>query len=185
MADEMDLKLEDIEDLWGMESGDEDGEFPDKIIETVARANTMHVTHAPVLPEIRAAPCPIHVKQNTPRGGMEETADSFIGNSKETKSYRKNRETHPIKCISIQQNSPSQNNTVRNRMDINVRIPEQFPTSKAPALPKNMSSKDYVMTWLIHGSAPQGSNHFPEIIPSQMKTKSKSKYTPRKTYTDE
>ncbi|XP_045158819.2 uncharacterized protein LOC123524590 [Mercenaria mercenaria] len=179
-------KLSDSAIKRSMESGDEDGDFPDNIIETVARANTMHVSHAPVLPEIRAAPCPIHVKQNHVRNVTEETNEILSGNVKHLKPNKKDRKTHPIKSISIQQNPASQDNVTRNRVDINVRIPEQFPAStKAPALPKNMSSKDYVMTWLLHGSAPQGSNHFPEIIPSQAKTKSKTKHTPRTHFTDE
>lgn len=167
-----------------MESGDEDGGVPDDIIERVARANTMHVSHAPVLPEIRAAPCPIHVKQNKGRP-VEEAPESLSGHFKDIKTQKKNRQTHPIRSITIQQNSPSQDNVTKNRVDINVRIPEQFPTHKPPALPKHMSSKDYVMTWLIHGSAPQGSNHFPEIIPSKVKTKSKTKITPRNLNTNE
>lgn len=165
-----------------MESGDEDGGIPDNIIEKVARANNMDLSHAPVLPEIRAAPCPMHAKGDHVRSVVDETTNSIIGSV--TKPQRRNRHMHPTKSISMQQNHTSHDHAqVRgNRFDINVRIPEQFPTTKSPALPKNMSSKDYVMTWLIHGSAPPGSNHFPEIIPSQNKVKNKSKI---KTYTSE
>lgn len=168
-----------------MESEDEDGGIPDNIIEKVARANSMYLNHAPVLPEIRAAPCPMHVKRDNVRSVVDETPDSIIGNL--SKSQRRNRHVHQTKSMLMQQNHTSQDNVqVRgNRFDLNVRIPEQFPTTKSPALPKHMSSKDYVMTWLMHGSAPTGSNHFPEIIPNENKVKNKSKLTPRKTYTSE
>ncbi|KAH3850483.1 hypothetical protein DPMN_092894 [Dreissena polymorpha] len=52
----------DVEIDWSMYSEDE-GNFPDNIIETVARANTIATDHAQVLPEIRAAPCQIYTKR--------------------------------------------------------------------------------------------------------------------------
>lgn len=144
---------------------DEGNDLPDDAIDTVARVNVMHTEHAPILPEIRAAPCPIHVKQQS--------------SGQTLRSPRRTLPLQTVKNVTIAQSNPSQFNsatTKGHRIDINVRIPEQFP-SKAPALPKNMSSKDYVMTWLIHGSEPQGSNHFPEIVPN---LKTRTKASPRK-----
>lgn len=148
-----------------MDSGDEGNDIPDDVIETVARVNTMHIEHAPVLPEIRAAPCQIHSKP--------------LSNGQTLKSPRKSMPLNTLKNVSFSHSNASQLNGVTkgHRIDINVRIPEQFP-SKQPSLPKNMTSKDYVMTWLIHGSDPQGFNHFPEIIPNNSRTR--TKVTPRK-----
>jgi len=143
-----------------MDSGEDGHDTPDDIIATVARVNTMYVESVPVLPEIRAAPCRIYNKPQI--------------SGQTINSPRKKTPSSTMKTVTIaKQNSSQLNNSMKgHKLDINVRIPEQFP-SKPPALPKNMTSKDYVMTWLIHGSEPQGSNHFPEIIPSNLKTRTK------------
>lgn len=168
-----------------MESGD-DGDFPNDVIETVARANSVQTEMTHVLPEIRAAPCPLHVKKDKAEKtkGPEPT---FLTNSHFREPRASKFQYNHMKNISSHTQSSSHDNkhahAKNSRMDINVRLPEQFPSSRAPVLPKNMSSKDYVMTWLIHGSEPTGSNHFPELIPSSSKRKSKT--SPRKSYMSE
>ncbi|KAL4236830.1 hypothetical protein ACF0H5_005217 [Mactra antiquata] len=176
----------DLEDYWSLDSGDDVGGFPEDIIETVARANTAHVSNPTVLPEIKAAPCPIHVKRDPKKTGVEESHYWLHNHTRDPGVY-KHRQKQPLKNISTQQNNTSRSVVQMrgNRMDINVRIPEQFPTPRAPILPKNMSSKDYVMSWLIHGSDPQETNHFPDIVPSTAKTKSKHIGTPRRSHISE
>ncbi|KAH3850441.1 hypothetical protein DPMN_092852 [Dreissena polymorpha] len=141
---------------WSIDS-EEEGKFPDIIIETVARANTTATEHAHVLPEIRAAPCPIHSKRHEICGVY----------STDIRSPRRQKHLQ----LAQQANNVSSQQTQGEGKTINVRIPEQFPTKPPPMLPRNMSSKDYVMTWLVHGSDPLGSNHFPEIIPNPFKAK--------------
>ncbi|WAR23248.1 hypothetical protein MAR_036917 [Mya arenaria] len=134
---------------------DDDGHLPDAIIEKVARANTVHNEHSQILPEIRAAPCPIHTK-------------------KDHKDPLKTDGRSPRRLTTHEPHNQLNVHTSTNkgcRMDINIRIPEQFPaTVRQPMLPKNMTSKEYVMTWLVHGSEPNGNNHFPEIIPRRKKS---------------
>lgn len=149
---------------------------PDDVIESVAKANSVHVDSGSVLPEIRAAPCPIHMKRE--RGKGQELLYSSNSHAKSP------RRLNPH-LISLPQNEHSSHAVYQtprktNKFDINIRIPEQFPAK--PPLPQKLSSKDFVMTWLIHGSAPSGSNHFPDII-QQRNTgpKSKTKLTPRRS----
>lgn len=153
---EFEINLSYIFCFRGTDSEDE-GQKPDAIIDRVARANTVLNEQAQVLPEIRAAPCPIHSKRGdiTPRAKHEHRSPrKQVGHKSEAAVHGGQK-------------------VVRGRgntMDVSVRIPEQFPaTLRQPMLPKNMTSKEYVMTWLIHGSEPNRANHFPDII------------TPRKT----
>ncbi|KAH3850474.1 uncharacterized protein LOC127874492 [Dreissena polymorpha] len=139
---------------------EDEGNFRDTVVETVARANTTVTEHAQVLPEIRAAPCPIHTKRHEIYGAF----------STDIRSPR--RHTHLQ--FAHQANNISSPQTKEERKSTNVRIPHQIPPTKPPPmLPRNMSSKDYVMTWLVHGSDPSESNHFPEIIPNTMKSPNK------------
>ncbi|XP_052274814.1 uncharacterized protein LOC127874494 isoform X1 [Dreissena polymorpha] len=149
---------------WHQQSmySEDEGNFPDNIIETVARANTIATDHAQVLPEIRAAPCQIYTKR-------QENGRALNTDIPSPRRQKHSQLTH-------QANNTSSQQTQGDDKTINVRLPEQFSTKPPPILPKKMSSKEFVKTWLVHGSDPQGNNHFPEIIPNPIKTrKSKSK----------
>ena len=145
---------------------------PDDIIDSVAKANSVHIDTGSVLPEIRAAPCPIHTKRE--RGKGQELMYSSNSHAKSPRRLN----PHMISLPQNEQSSLFQSPRKTNRIDLNVKIPEQFPIK--PPLPKKLSSKDFVMTWLIHGSAPPGSNHFPGII-QQKSADIKSKTTPRRS----
>lgn len=161
-----------------MDSGGADEKrepHPDDIIESVAKANSVHIDSGNVLPEIRAAPCPIHVKPE--RGKGQELLYSSNSHAKSPRRLN----THTISFPQNDQSSQGLYYSPRktNKFDINIRIPEVFPMK--PSLPKKLPSKDFVMTWLLHGSEPTGSNHFPDIIKQRTSSaKVKSKLTPRK-----
>ena len=143
---------------------------PDDIIDSVAKANSVQLDNGSVLPEIRAAPCPIHMKRD--RGKGQELMYSSNTHAKSPRRLNPHMISLPQNDQSSLYHSP--------RKTMNIRIPEQFPPK--PPLPKQLSSKDFVMTWLIHGSAPQGSNHFPDIVQQRNTSiKTKSKTTPRRS----
>ena len=149
---------------------------PDYVIESVAKANSVQIETGSVLPEIRAAPCPIHIKRE--RGKGQSLLYSSNSHAKSPRRLNPHTVTFP------QNDNPSQglqqSPRKANKFDLNIRIPEQFPLK--PPLPKKLPSKEFVLTWLTYGSEPNGANHFPDIIHrrnSGTKT-NRSKLTPRR-----
>ena len=163
-----------------MNAGDTDDErepHPDDVIETVAKANSVQIETGSVLPEIRAAPCPIHAKRE--RGKGQSLLYSSNSHAKSPRRLNPHTITFPQSVTTSQgiQQSPRKSN----KFDLNIQIPQQFPIK--PPLPKKLPSKEFVLTWLTYGSEPNGTNHFPDIIHRrhfQNESQAKQKLTPRK-----
>ncbi|KAL3867663.1 hypothetical protein ACJMK2_040534, partial [Sinanodonta woodiana] len=163
-----------------MDSCDDDLNFPDDIIDTVAKANCAKVEPSSILPEIRASPCQIHTKRDR-KTDLNVSTNHHFGKVPDS-SKKKQSSVQPVSLY--KDSSHGMNITVRKTVveiptDKDGRESENFQVRKRPALPKHMSSKEYVMSWLIHGSAPNGTNHFPDILPSDKTSKHRS--TPRKS----
>ena len=102
-------------------------------IDSVARANSIppeQTSH--MLPEIRAAPCPIHFKRDMDKGhDLLFSTTSYVRDVKMFKRFQ----PHPIKHIPIYQRGSSQQTLRGNKLGVSVRVPRQYPV-KPSTLPE-------------------------------------------------
>lgn len=156
-----------------MDSGSDGLDFPDDAIDKVAKANTATMQSTHVLPEVRASPCPIHVKKDRKSDMLYMT--NHHGGHLHTKP-----ELSRKRLV-----LPKDNQRVTGRDILTSRTNKSFPDNRPPhrsILPSHMSSKDFVMSWLLHGSEPEGQSHFPDIVKQDgAKVKRKPKKDSNKT----
>ncbi|KAK6179171.1 hypothetical protein SNE40_011591 [Patella caerulea] len=137
---------------------------PDDVIDMVARAN-VNDEHSDVLPKlINSKPCLMH-------GRGSDRKDLIYSSNYHAKTYSPQRfNTSNIGgelCIDTTEICELQPHNI-------IPAKRQYPRQ----LPKELPSKEFVMSWLNHGSEPQGSNHFPEVISKSAKAKNKRRFTP-------
>jgi len=146
-----------------MDSGSEGLDFPDDAIDKVAKANSVRMENT-ILPQVRASPCPLHTKYEK----RTDPLNMSTNNSKSVLSIptgqMKRTASHP---------TPGKEVMVGKDTDKASDVGYSKMRSSLPA--NNMPSKEFVMTWLMYGSAPGERNHFPGLVKTQSSTKSKNR----------
>lgn len=152
-----------------MDTSSDGFDLPEDAIDKVARANSVRTDSAQILPEVRASPCAIHFKK-------DKKSDLLFYNNYQTgqhspsavrKSFSKNLFTRDGRKL---------------RGSDNIHPDRRQPPALMNTLPRGMPSKEFVMTWLMHGSEPGGKSHFPDIvIPDGRPKKSKGRDSVRKS----
>ncbi|KAK3091668.1 hypothetical protein FSP39_021686 [Pinctada imbricata] len=146
-------------ELRAVDSASDGFDFPDDAIDKVAKANCVKMDAAQILPEVHASPCAFHHKRdrrsdllflNNHNGASGPASPSFRNKSSVSS---KDKFRNPVSRIEI--NPPH-----RERKE---------PPPLINTLPRGMPSKEFVMTWLMHGSEPSSKNHFPEITENDKK----------------
>lgn len=151
-----------------MESPSDGLDLPDDIIDKVAKANS--VGNDPsnyILPEVRASPCHMHTKKF-------RRSDPFYTPSQISSHFNP-------KTAAPRNNVPNNSFVDRNISRLSKNTSALDRRTVRSNLPGYMPSKEFVMTWLMYGSDPQGSNHFPDLVKSNgvPKLKNKHKSSPK------
>ena len=142
-----------------MDSASEGFDFPDDAIEKVAKANCVKMDATQILPEVHASPCAFHTKKDKrdmlygyggANGNVSPLSFRPHKSFKGSVSSSKERFRNPVSRIEINQS-------------------RREPPPLINTLPRGMPSKEFVMTWLMHGSEPSGKSHFPEIVDGEKK----------------
>ncbi|XP_062593756.1 uncharacterized protein LOC134255257 [Saccostrea cucullata] len=152
-------RVEPITDDRAMDSSSDGFDLPEDAIDKVAKANSVKTESAQILPEVRASPCAIHFKKDK-RNDLLFHSNYHAG-----------------------QHSPSTVRKTKLLKDGKLENPERRqPPPLLNTLPRGMPSKEFVMTWLMHGSEPSGKSHFPDIvIPDGRPKRSKGRESLRKS----
>lgn len=152
-----------------MDSSSDGFDLPEDAIDKVAKANSVRTDSAQILPEVRASPCAIHFKKDRKNDLLfysnHQTGQHSPGTVR--KSLSKNTLTKDGKRL---------------RGSDNIPLERRQHPPLLNTLPRGMPSKEFVMTWLMHGSEPSAKSHFPDIvIPDGRPKRSKGKDSVRKS----
>nr|XP_022318151.1 uncharacterized protein LOC111121261 isoform X2 [Crassostrea virginica] len=137
--------------LRAMDSSSDGFDLPEDAIDKVARANSVRTESGQILPEVRASPCAIHFKK-------DKKSDLLFHNN-----FHAGQHSPSAVRKSFSKNSLTRDGR-KHRGSDNVPPERRQAPALMNTLPRGMPSKEFVMTWLMHGSEPSGKSHFPDIV---------------------
>ena len=142
-------------------------DFCDDAIDKVAKANSVRIETTQILPEVSASSCAFHTKSDRSKNELLYMSNHHAGHLPQRRYRQK-----PVSNTSL--NARRKVPKMPSDMDIKQLEKDLDNYPKFPsALPGHMPSKEFVMSWLLHGSEPD--HHFPEItIPRDKKIKFKT-----------
>ncbi|XP_063408369.1 uncharacterized protein LOC134691923 isoform X2 [Mytilus trossulus] len=142
-------------------------DFCDDAIEKVAKANSVRLETTQILPEVSASTCAFHTKSDRLKNELLYMSNHHAG-------HLPQKRLRPKAVSNIPINPRKRIPKIPSGMDIRQleRDIEKYPKFPS-ALPGHMPSKEFVMTWLLHGSEPE--HHFPELTTPRDKKPSKLK----------
>ncbi|XP_012941585.1 uncharacterized protein LOC101858430 [Aplysia californica] len=162
---------------------DPDGEGWDSdafdAIDSVARANDVadDIAGSAFLPEVRSSPCPIYSRNQQQLGvSLHQQLQHQRSDARNDLLYSTNchggQTTHRTHSRGSPRSASSHVNMESAvQMERDLTFQRDVQAGKAqkyarPILPKEMTSHDFVKSWLQHGSEPkpQVASHFPDII---------------------
>ncbi|GFN83059.1 hypothetical protein PoB_000956500 [Plakobranchus ocellatus] len=165
------------------------------LIEAVAQANDASDSAA-TLPRLQSSPCAIHSRAYQQQHHLPMYRQQQLQQRNYSSNEPRNDLLYSTNCHGGQvrrsssqasgnsgRRSTKSNNSGELRRQEEERIKmEREKTFKQdvlagkaqryfrPSLPNEMPSQDFVSSWLIHGSQPEGQSHFPDLIPDHNKS---------------
>lgn len=122
-------------------------------IEKVAMANLVKVEGSHILPEIRASPCRLHTKHSNKTSKLLLDSSHHSNNSKwPTETQTKEGQIKEYTEKGMYRDDPIHGSS------------NNFQSIQMSSLPSNMPTKEFVTSWIMHGSEPSGAIHFPGIV---------------------
>lgn len=143
-------------------------DFCDEAIDKVAKANSVRLDTTQILPEVAASPCAFHTKSDRSKSEIQNMymTNHHAGHLPHKRYKQKQVTNTSLNTRSRVPRIPTDTDVGQLEKDLD-KYPK-FPS----ALPGHMPSKEFVMTWLLHGSEPD--HHFPELTtPRNVKKKTK------------
>ncbi|GFS21675.1 craniofacial development protein 2-like [Elysia marginata] len=172
----------------------ESTETPDGIdlIEAVAHANDISESAA-TLPRLQSSPCPIHTRSYQQQHHLPMYRQQQLQQRNYSSMEPRNDLLYSTNCHGGQvrrsssqasghsgrrSNKSGNSGEMRRQEEERVQM-EREKTFRQdvmagksqkyirPVLPNEMASQDFVSSWIMHGSQPNGRSHFPDLIPDK------------------